>query len=100
MDPVSSYNDFLKILIHYQENNDRLIPIILIKPSTMLYLNRELLLEHIFDYFNIRTGGNVQFFLPGYAHYPDAAFGHFFAKVRPYNEDAIALRTRRLGKIY
>lgn len=100
MNPVSSYNDFLEFLIHHQENNDRLIPIILIKPGTLLYLNRELLLEHTFDYFDLRTGRNVQFFIPGYAHYPDAAFGHFFAEVRPYNEDAIAVRTRRLGTIY
>lgn len=100
MNPVSSYHDFMEFLQYSRDNNDKLIPIVLIKPSAMLYLNREHFLEHIFDYFDNRSGKSIQFFLPGYAHYPGTAFPHILADVRPYNEDAIALTIRRLGKIY
>ena len=100
MNPVSSYQDFMEFLQYSRDNNNKLIPIALIKPSVMLYLNREHFLEHIFDYFDNRSGKSIQFFLPGYAHYPDTAFTNILADVRPYNENAIALTTRRLGKIY
>lgn len=100
MNPVCSYHDFLEFLKYSSDNNDKLVPVFLIKPSTMLYLNCEYFLDRHFDYFDSRSGQNVQFFLPGYAHYPDIAFDQIFPNVRPYTKDAVALTTRRLGKIY
>lgn len=100
MNPVSSYHDFIEFLQYSRDNSDKLIPIVLIKPSAMLYLNREHFLEHIFDYFDNRSGKSIPFFLPGYAHYPDTAFTYILVDEPPYNEDAIALKTRKLGKIY
>lgn len=100
MNPVSSYHDFMKFLQYSGDNHDKLIPIVLIKPSVMLYLNREHLLERTFSHFDIRSGENIQFFLPGYFHYPSTAFHPILVDVRPYSEEAIALTTRRLGKIY
>lgn len=100
MNPVSSYQDFMEFLQYSSENRDKLIPVIIIKPSVMLYINRDSLLNHIFDYFDRRTGDGIQFFLPGYAHYPNTSFEHILANVRPYNADSIALTTGRLGNIY
>lgn len=100
MNPVSSYDDIIEFLQYCSEKSDKLIPVFLIKPSTMLYLNREHFLEHIFDYFDRRSGDRIQFFLPGYAHYPDLAFGNILSNVRQNNKDAIALTTRRLGEVY
>lgn len=100
MNPVCSYHDFLEFLRYSSDNRDKLIPVLLIKPSTILHLNREGMLDHHFDYFDRRSGENVQFFLPGYAHYPSLDFAEIFPNVRPYAKDAVALTTRRLGKIY
>lgn len=100
MNPVSSYNDFIKFLRYSNNNHNKLIPVFLIKPSTILYFNREHSIDQIFDYFDRRSGDNVQFFLPGYAHYPDIAFHHIWAEVPPYNDNYVALNTGRLGKIY
>lgn len=100
MNPVSSYYDFMEFLQNFRDNHDKLIPIVLIKPSVMLYLNQNYLLRDIFRYFDRRTGDNIQFFLPGYYHYPSTAFQTILAEVRPYSEEAVAFTTRRLGTIY
>lgn len=100
MNPVCSYHDFLEFLQYSSDNNDQMVPVFLVKPSTMLYLNRDGFLERFFDYFDRRSGKSVHFFLPGYAHYPDLAFAEIFPMAQPYQSDAVALSTRRLGKIY
>lgn len=100
MNPVCSYHDFLEFLQYSPDNNDKLIPVFLVKPSAMLYLNRDGFLDRFFDYFDRRCGESVHFFLPGYAHYPNLAFAEIFPMAQPYQSDAVALSTRRLGKIY
>ncbi len=100
MNPVISYNDFLNFMRCSLNNQNKLIPVILIKPSTVLYLNSEYHLDHIFDYFDRRTGKDIQFFLPGYSHYPSTSFSEILPNVRPYNKKAIALRVNRLNEIY
>ncbi|MBR2714680.1 MAG: hypothetical protein IKB73_00535, partial [Ruminococcus sp.] len=99
MNPVCSYNSFLEFLQYSHGNNDKLIPIFLIKPATMIYLNERLHLDNHFNYFDRRAGRNVDFFLPGYAHYPSITFNQIFPNFN-YSKDAIALDTERLGRIY
>lgn len=98
MNPVVSYKDFMEFM--RWSNQDQLLPVILMKPSTLLYLNREHRLDHIFDYFDRRSGKDVQFFLPGYAHYPSTAFPELLFNLHTYNEKAVALNLNRLKNIY
>ena len=101
MNPVVSYNDFLDFLKSPKYNQDRLIPVLLIKPSTInYYYNQRIPLDRIFDYFDARTGDHIQFFLPGYAHYPDNISLDTLSQLYTYNENCVALNIRRLGKIY
>lgn len=41
MNPVISYKDFIEFMRWSPNNRSQLLPIVLMKPSTMLYLNRE-----------------------------------------------------------
>lgn len=99
MNPVISYTDFMEFMRWSSNNQTQLLPVLLMKPSTMLYLNREHHLDQVFDYFD-RRSKEVQFFLPGYSHYPSTVFADLLPRVRPYNENAIALNLHRLKKIY
>lgn len=98
MNPVVSYNDFKEFL--RRSNQNQLLPVILMKPSTLLYLNREYRLGHAFDYFDRRSGKDVQFFLPGYSHYPSTAFPELLSGFRAYNENAVALKLNRIKNVY
>ena len=100
MNPVVSYQDFIEFMRWSSNNQDQLLPVILMKPSTMLRLNQQHQLEHIFDYFDRRSGKGVQFFLPGYSHYPDTAFADLLPDYCPYDKNAVALNLNRLKKIY
>lgn len=100
MNPVVSYKDLMNYMFWSSNNKNQLLPVILIKPSIMLFLNREHRLDRIFSYFNRRSGQEVQFFLPGYAHYPSTAFSEFLPDVHPDNENAIALKIDFRRKIY
>lgn len=100
MKPVISYNDFLVFMQWTTNQKNRLIPVLLIKPSTVLYLNRELMLDHLFDYYDRRTANDIQFFLPGYAHYPTTSFAEILPNRSPHNENTVALRLSRLNNIY
>lgn len=103
MNPVISYRDFMQYMAWSSNNHSQLLPVVLIKPSTLLYLNREYQLDHLFDYFDRRSGDDVQFFLPGYSHYPSTSFLQYTSllpEVKPYNQNAVALNLTRLKKIY
>lgn len=100
MNPVCSYHDFLEFMQYSSDGQDKLIPILLIKPSSILYLNRKRFLGNVFSYFDKRSGQHIQFFLPGYAHYPDIAFAEIFPMMQPYKCDAVAFSIERLGRIY
>lgn len=100
MNPVCSYNDFLRFLRHSHTIQDRLIPVLLIKPIDMLYMNQESLFERAFDYLDCRSGKHLHFFIPGYAHYPDLSFTTLLSSYPPCKEDAVAITAHRLGKIY
>ena len=98
MNPVITFHDFLEYM-EWSTNTDKLVPILLIKPSTILLLNQDHRINHMFDYYD-RRSGEVQFFLPGYAHYPSLSFMDVFPNHRPFNSDAIALHLTRLRTIY
>lgn len=103
MNPVISYRDFMQYMARSSNNHSQLLPVVLIKPSTLLYLNREYRLDHLFDYFDRRTGNEVQFFLPGYSHYPSTSFlqsSSILPEIKPYNQNAVALNLTRLKKVY
>ena len=102
MNPVVSYDDFLEFMKYYNNPNikDRLIPVVLIKPISVIHINERGVLNRIFDYFDSRTEKNIQFFLPGYAHFPTSAFAEVLPSYTPFNEDNIALRLNRLGTVY
>lgn len=100
MNPVISYNDFLKFMQWSPNQNNRLIPVLLIKPSTVLYLNREHMLDHLFDYYDRRSANDIQFFLPGYVHYPTTSFAEILPNWSPHNENTVAFKLSRLNNIY
>lgn len=99
MNPIVSYKDFLEHMRWANDKDEILVPVILIKPSTILLLNREHHLNHLFEYYDRRTS-EVQFFLPGYSHYPNYPHEALFSNCRPYNSNTIALQLRRLKTIY
>ena len=78
MNPVRSYRDFQQFM-SYWNYDGKPIPIVLIKPTVLLYLQRNHNIGEIFDYFNHRTGKSIVFFLPGYAHYPVSSFNEIFS---------------------
>lgn len=100
MNPVLTYSDFLNYLRRYSNDEKRrYIPVLLIKPDTILYLNGEHRLDYIFNYFDRRTGSRVDFFLPGYSHYPNLSFPESMS-YRPFDENVVALSLRRIGDIF
>lgn len=100
MNPVISYNDFTNFLKWNVRDKEELIPILLIRPVTIRYLNKERIIENFFDYMDARTGEDIQFFLPGYVHYPNTSFKPMLPDWSPRNEDTIAIRISRLGNIH
>lgn len=100
MNPVISYNDFTNFLKWNVRDKEELIPILLIRPVTIRYLNKERIIENFFDYMDARTGEDIQFFLPGYVHYPNTSFKPMLPDWTPRNEDTIAIRISRLGNIH
>lgn len=100
MNPVISYKDFTDYLKWNVRDEEKLIPILLIRPVTVRYLNKERIIENFFDYMDARTGKDIQFFLPGYVHYPNTSFKPILPDWSPRNEDTIAIRISRLGNIH
>lgn len=100
MNPVISYEDFTDFLRWNIRDEEKLIPILLIKPVTVRYLNREWIMDGFFDYMDERTGEGIQFFLPGYVHYPNTKFKPVLPDWAPHNENTIAIRINRLGNIH
>lgn len=100
MNPVISYKDFTDYLKWNVRDETKLIPILLIRPVTVRYLNKERIFENFFDYMDARTGKDIQFFLPGYVHYPNTSFNPMLPNWTPHDEDTIAIRISRLGNIH
>ena len=100
MNPIISYNDFTNFLKLNIIVEEKLIPVLLIKPVTMRYLNKERIIEDFFDYIDLRTGRDIQFFMPGYVHYPNTSFTQKFPSWTPCDEDTIAIKISRLGNIH
>lgn len=100
MNPVISYNDFTDFLKWNVIDSEKFIPVLLISPETVLSLNQLNIIDNFFDYMDRRTGRGIQFFLPGYAHYPNTNFKPVFPDWVPYNENTIAIRINRLGNIH
>lgn len=100
MNPVISYKDFTDYLKWNVRDTERFIPVLLISPDTVLSLNQSNIINNIFDYMDRRTGEGIQFFLPGYVHYPNTNFKPVFPDWSPYNENTIAIRINRLGNIH
>lgn len=98
MNPITSYQEF----IGYMRNSyyvDKLIPVVLVKPSTISLLSRRFPLDCIFDYFDYRSGEDIIFFMPGYAHHPGLEFSQVFHNNRPIHENDIIIKIERLGNI-
>lgn len=100
MNPVISYKDFTDYLKWNVRDEEKLIPVLLIRPVTVRYLNKERIIENFFDYIDVRTGGDIQYFMPGYVHYPNTSFKPVLPNWSPRNEDTIAIRISRLGNIH
>lgn len=100
MNPVVSYKDIIDFMHWSQNNKDCFLPVILIKPETVLRLNSERRLDRIFNYFDRRSREDVQFFLPGYAHYPCSIYSQLLSTTPPYNKDTVALNLERLQSIH
>lgn len=98
MNPITSYQEFIVYMKH-SYHVDKLIPVVLVKPSTISLLSRRFPLDCIFDYYDHLTGEDVIFFMPGYAHHPGLAFRQVFHNNRPVHENDIIIRIERLGNI-
>lgn len=83
MNPARTYEEFLEIM-HYFSHNDtsQLIPVVIIKPSTISHLNQTGDLSRLFDYFDYRSD-DIQFFLPGYCHSPILGLSILFSFLSP-----------------
>lgn len=95
MEAVRNYED-LCFSLHALGCKQSIIPIILIKPSTILLFEDSLSLRHIFNYFDRRSGKGLFFYLPGYIHYPQSTIEPLFV---PSNA-TVALSLERIGNVY
>ena len=91
MNPVISYENFLDYM-HMIEKNDVIIPIILINPSNLFMWNDIIKIDKVLEYFHNRSGKEVTFFLPGYAHYPRFEFNSLFSSFTPDGDKASAFQ--------
>ena len=101
MNVIKSYKEFLEFLRHSNINKECIIPIVLIKPSTVLLLNRDHRLDHLFDYYDERTG-RLKFFLPGYNHNPQKPWLSIYLlmdSICQHKNRDNAIRIHRLGDI-
>lgn len=103
MNPITSYSDFMTYMWH-NYSHSTLVPILLIKPSSILVLNEthhlQRALDCMFDHFDYLTGDRLIYFLPGYAHRPGSGFMELFYNHRSLRESDSIIEIRRLGKIY
>lgn len=78
------------------------VPVVLIKPESIYWFNKDYIIDRLFDYFDYRTD-KIQFFLPGYTNSPEYDLSvekggdiPLFTKKHGF----IELRMKRLGDIY
>lgn len=98
MNLISSFEDFLNYLQYSGNDNERLIPILLIRPSTIIHTNNVHSLDPVLDYYDVRTGA-VQFYLPGYKQFPGMTLRHLLTSFRYRRIPPKAFNIQRLGNV-
>lgn len=69
MNPIVSYKDFLDYNKWMKTTLNSYVPVVLMRPVSVLMMNENHYLDYIFDYYDHRTG-EIQFFFPGYMQNP------------------------------
>lgn len=95
---VSSFEDFLNNLQDSGNDIERFIPIVLIRPSTIIHTRDVHSLDPVLDYYDVRTGV-VQFYLPGYVQIPGMTLRNLFQSVRCSRYRPRAFNIQRLGNV-
>lgn len=98
MNPIRSYEDFLDYMRYSGKNTECIVPVVLIRPGTVMRMNERRNMDDFFDYFDERSG-NVTFFLPGYSYTPGTGIAQFIRKITRGSGLKSIFKIRRLGDI-
>lgn len=95
---IRSYEDFLDYMRFSGKNASCIIPVVLIRPGTVMRMNERNGMDDFFDYFDARTG-DITFFLPGYSYTPGTKLSHLFDKIVSGQRRRPAFSIQRLGEV-
>lgn len=98
MRPVSSFESFLENLRDSENNTKQLVPIVLIRPCTIIHTRNTQSLDAVFDYFDVRTG-KIQFYMPGYMQSQEISLRRLLSTLRRNRMRTNAFNIQRLGNI-
>lgn len=98
MNPIRSYENFLDYMRYSGENTECIVPVVLIRPGTVMRLNERRDMDDFFDYFDERTG-DVTFFLPGYSYTPGTRISQLIRKITRGSGPKSIFKIQRLGDI-